>query len=335
MEQATPKIEAELGLDLVPLFEIALRRDIARSEGEGARFEAASALLEFIFDMRMAYYEHVAHRQRLAIEEELFELTRAAATTAQTLHEAGNITSLELFTREAARGEGRRAVFEARGAYSSSRRRLHHLMGLEERADHQRWEVLDALPAPESPRNVAQPTETSLAIAMQRREMHGIRDELRLTRRRGWFPELFVGVVTEYEDDHWKVGPSLRLALPLFDRQRYRADTLRAREMALHFRIDAEHRRLSAQVAELEERVELARELLRHIEEELLPLRGQIVAEALLHYNAMELSVFDLLEARRTQLNAERDRIDALLEFWRMRARQDFVGAGGFLNALD
>jgi outer membrane protein, heavy metal efflux system len=47
-----------------------------------------------------------------------------------------------------------------------------------------------------------------------------------------------------------------------------------------------------------------------------LPLRERVVAETVLQYNAMNASTFELLQARRDQVDSGRQYIDSLRRFW-------------------
>lgn len=331
------KVEADIEFPLTPLMQRSIRREIERGGVERARIEAALFVLEFTHELQIAYYEHVANLERRRLEEEVLALAEASATTAETLSEAGNITGLELVTHQAFASETRRAVFDARIAYATSRARLHRAMGLDSSSDQAEWEVLERLP--EVPAEVAaldeilaDALEGNLGLAVERRRLNANHARLRLERQQRWLPHVGIGIATEYEGDEWKVGPSLKLGLPFFDRRRHAIDALQAEELAAQARQEARYRHLHVQAEEIHQRMVLAHQVVSHLEEELLPLRGRVVEEALLQYNAMELSVFDLLRARRDQIRAERDRVEALLEFWVVSARKDHLLAGGSMD---
>ena len=60
-----------------------------------------------------------------------------------------------------------------------------------------------------------------------------------------------------------------------------------------------------------------------------LPLRQRIVEQSLLQYNAMQIGVFQLLQSRRDQINAGREYIEALRDYWIARATLSRLLAGG------
>jgi cobalt-zinc-cadmium efflux system outer membrane protein len=51
----------------------------------------------------------------------------------------------------------------------------------------------------------------------------------------------------------------------------------------------------------------------------LLPLHERIVSESQLHYNAMQLGVFDLLRTREQQMRAAVAAIETLRDYWLAR----------------
>jgi len=60
----------------------------------------------------------------------------------------------------------------------------------------------------------------------------------------------------------------------------------------------------------------------------LLPLRERVVQHAQLRYNAMLLGVFQLLVARREQIDAYRDYLDSVRDYWIARADLERAAAG-------
>jgi cobalt-zinc-cadmium efflux system outer membrane protein len=59
-----------------------------------------------------------------------------------------------------------------------------------------------------------------------------------------------------------------------------------------------------------------------------LPLRERIVRETQLHYNAMQVGVFELLRAREQQIQAAIAYVDALLDYWLARTDLDQLMSG-------
>jgi cobalt-zinc-cadmium efflux system outer membrane protein len=65
----------------------------------------------------------------------------------------------------------------------------------------------------------------------------------------------------------------------------------------------------------------------------LLPLRERIVNETQLQYNAMQLGVFDLLQAQERQIQAAVAYIETLLDYWLARTHFEQLLSGRLPNA--
>ena len=77
--------------------------------------------------------------------------------------------------------------------------------------------------------------------------------------------------------------------------------------------------RIRSTVRPVHERLQGAQDRALYYRDILLPLRERIVNEAQLHYNAMQLGVFDLLRAREQQIQAAIAYIETLLDYWLAR----------------
>ena len=58
------------------------------------------------------------------------------------------------------------------------------------------------------------------------------------------------------------------------------------------------------------------------------PARDTVLEQTLLQYNAMQVGIFQLLQARSQQLDTELARIETVREFWTARAAMDALLAG-------
>ena len=76
-----------------------------------------------------------------------------------------------------------------------------------------------------------------------------------------------------------------------------------------------------------------AQERLTHLRGVVQPLRARLLDETQRAVNAMSASVFQLLQAKTSQVDAERAAVDALEELWLARAAIDEMVAGGGAGA--
>ncbi len=74
-----------------------------------------------------------------------------------------------------------------------------------------------------------------------------------------------------------------------------------------------------------------ARAMVDYSKSTVLPLRHRIVEESQLQYNAMQISLFDLLRAKQEEVNAARQSVQAQRDYWMARVELE-KAVGGSLN---
>jgi cobalt-zinc-cadmium efflux system outer membrane protein len=142
-------------------------------------------------------------------------------------------------------------------------------------------------------------------------------------------PEVRAGAIAEKEqDESWGFGPGFELELPLFyqgggEVARARSEMRRQRNTYASVA-----RQIRAAVQEVGARLETARSSVAFYREVQLPLREQIVSETQLQFNAMNAGVFQLLQAKRDQVEAGRAYVETLRDFWIARCEADQLLAG-------
>ncbi|WP_333843336.1 TolC family protein [Pelomicrobium sp.] len=76
------------------------------------------------------------------------------------------------------------------------------------------------------------------------------------------------------------------------------------------------HRRVAAEVANAEARLRLAYARADGYRATVLPVKTALVDETLKHYNGMLVGVYDLIEAKREELEARKQYLEAVRDFW-------------------
>ena len=74
-----------------------------------------------------------------------------------------------------------------------------------------------------------------------------------------------------------------------------------------------------------------ARAMVDYSRSTVLPLRHRIIEESQLQYNAMQISLFDLLRVKQEEVNAARQSVEAQRDYWVARAELE-QAVGGSLN---
>lgn len=329
--------EVGIGIDLTDLLLRGSKQGIAEAELEQARFRAAGATLDLGYQVRLAYYEVQAAAQQLQLMQTVLEAFAASYDTAQVLHRAGNLTELDLLTEQSAYEGARIAVTETEAELINARERLNVLMGLFGRAST--WQISTRMPEPAASlgdldRLEARAIEASIELAEMRAGVTVAARRASFVEGAGWLPDLNLGIHAESDGSSWEAGPSLTGRLPLFDRQQGNAISRRAELSVSRERQAAAAIGIRAAIRAARARALSAQERARHYRETMLPLRELIVNQTVLQYNAMQVGVFQLLQARREQLEAGRMYVATLLEYWRARAALDQLLAGRLAGTI-
>ena len=153
--------------------------------------------------------------------------------------------------------------------------------------------------------------------------------------RQFWFlPELSIGIDTERDPGGGRVtGPSVSAAIPIFDQGQatLAAGSARLRQSQQQYQALAIE--IRSQVRAARNRMAAARARAEYYRRVVLPLRAKVVDQTQLQFNGMFASVFQLLQAKQAQIDAGREYIEALRNYWIARSELE-KAAGGSLNAL-
>ncbi|MDB5334340.1 MAG: outer rane efflux protein, partial [Phycisphaerales bacterium] len=144
-----------------------------------------------------------------------------------------------------------------------------------------------------------------------------------------FLPDATLGPDAERETDgQWRIGPTLTVPLPIFDQGQAGI----ARGQAMLRQSEARYAALAidvrSQVRSARTRMLHARAKVELYRAEILPLAEQQLQQSELHYNAMFIGVFRLLQAKREQIDAGRQYIEALNDYWTARAQLERAVGG-------
>lgn len=326
-----PQADLELELDLGHVLTLPARRSVAEAGVDVARHAADRYAVELTHGVRVAFYAVQSAERRWRNAVVALETVVAAREAARALHAAGNLTALEA-ERHAAESERLRAeVAELELAYHDSRERLQPLLGLHGAATA--WQVAppsEALPPETTDLGDVErrAVEANHELARMRAELTALARAHRLARIEGWMPGLAVDVHAERDETEWETGGGVRVSLPLFDRRQGERAARIAEQRALERRLHATAVDLRAQARAARNRAISGAARARHWRERVLPARRRVVEQTLLQHNAMQADVFELLEARRAEAEAERRASDAFFEALVARCELDALLEG-------
>lgn len=330
-------VELRVEYDLTSLLLVPLRKGVAAAELEVARLEAAAAIVQLGYEVRTAFFGVQAAVQQLAVARRSLDAVAAGRDAAQALLDSGGIAAIDA-SRQLAAYERTRIVTARYELEAADRReRLSRLLGLH--GDALRYQVDGVLRSAPQALGDFSGVETralraSLELSALRGRMLAAARRQQLARVQGRLPDVSLDVHVLYGRPEeptagaWGLGGGISLKLPLFDRQQGNVRAARAELHGATARFEGLAVDVRSAAREARNRLSSAFARARHLEKVVLPAQARLTRETLRQYNAMQLGVFQLLEARREELDAELTYIDTLRELWSARAALDALLAG-------
>lgn len=315
-------LELKVAMGFLDVVYIPLRKRVAAARFEDAKLQVTGTVLDFAATVRAAHYRHQANEQMHELRQIIAQGLATSLDVARRLHEAGNITDLDLARDRALSEEAKLQLGSSELAVRQSRERLNTLMGLW--GDATTWAITKRLPGiPKDPIPVdeleRQALRQSINLASARQRMIVAGEQAGFTRATALVPEFDLGTLAERDEGEWEVGPTFEFPLPLFDQgqaRRGRAGAELRRAQQAYYAMAV---RIRSTVRAVRDRLRGTRSRTLYYRDILLPLRERIVNEAQLQYNAMQLGAFELLRAREQQIQAGVGYIQALRDYWLVR----------------
>ncbi len=327
-----PRLESFLSFELSALLERRSRTRAASFGIESTRAQVAAEVITFVDRVRRAWIRYVASIELLEQEHRLWESAQSDGQAAEVYVEQGLIQQEELLRARAFIAQARQDLLRAENHRFQARQNLHDLLGID--VYETLWTVPTRLPEP--PEEIPT-TEYLEARALQRNmvlhQFYLRRQEqdalLSVAYLRRWVPRLSLGISLDFDRDGAQVGPAAAIGLPIFNRFRHTRDALQAEEIQIGFAQLQETRRVHFETRRIEENLHASHRAARQYPDEILPLHEELVEETHRHYQEERVGIFRLLEARRNQLRAERDYVQARKDFWLAGASFEYLISGG------
>jgi cobalt-zinc-cadmium efflux system outer membrane protein len=286
--------------------------------------QVASEVIQLVADVRTAYFTTLGAKQ---IRDLRSKITLAAGNSyqlAQRLYSAGNIGDLELANETALFEQTKLELANSEAALLEAREQLTRLMGLWGQRTH--WSILEQLPVIpvyEIPleRLESMAIQNRLDLAAERKDVEALAQALGITIDWRWVGQIEVGISTERETDRtWVTGPSLAIELPIFNQRQADIARLEAQLRRSQKRLAAQSIEIRSEVRSLRNRLIMQRYLIDNYRNTVLPLREKIVDLTLQKYNFMLVGAFDLLMAKQLEFEAYQKYLEALRDYWIIRA---------------
>ena len=315
--------------NLTQLIFLPLRNAAARAELDAAKLSVAGRALDLVLQVRTAFYSHLADQQVLDFRETVLKALEASAEVAKSLHAAGNVTDLNFESEQVLADEARVSYAAAKASLTASRERLNTLLGLW--GTRATWRVETRLGDPSGDLRLAEletkAVERSLDLTIIKHRFSAAAKRANLAQVEGWLPELKGGVTAEREGS-WSYGPLAEIQVPLFYQGQGEVARARAQMRQQQQLLNARAVQIRAAAKATASKLVAARERAIYIKDVLLPSRERILNATQLQYNAMSVSVFQLLMAKRDQVETARSYVEALRDYWTAYAEAEQLRSG-------
>ena len=316
----TPSYRVGVEQDFLDLLMIPARQRVATAQFEATKLRVGSEVLGLAHDVRTAYYALQGAQQIARMRQTILDSAQASIELARRQHDAGNTSDLDLGNEEALYEQIRLDLARSEAETAITRERLDRLMGLW--GADARWTIapeLSPIPAQEPPLEHLESlaVKQRLDIGAARAAAQASSQALAAARDFRWIGAAGVGASLERDPEgRAVVGPTATLELPLFDQRQ--ADIAR-REAELRrslARLRATAVDARSEVREARGRVLASRGVVDRYRTTIIPLREHLVALSQQSYDAMLLGVYQLLAAKQAEVNAYREYIEAVRDYW-------------------
>jgi cobalt-zinc-cadmium efflux system outer membrane protein len=324
--------------DFLDIALIPARQKLAQGQFDQAKARVSDEVLSLAAQARSAFFTYQAAVQTVELRKAIAQAAAASFEAARKLHDAGNMNDLEIASQRAQDARARVDLADAQAAAAESRESLNDVMGVW--GPDTQWKGAGHLPDVPA-REISVEGLESLALRQRQDVAAAHQDVLVQARTLGltadfrFFQEVDLGPEFEHETDgQWRIGPTLSLPIPLFDQGQAKIARAQAvlrqseeRYYAVTVDVRSEVRAASARLLNARTKALLYRD-------QVLPIEQDLLRQTQLQYNGMFLGVFQLLQAKRDQIDAAREYIEALRDYWTARADVERAVGGRLIPAI-
>lgn len=311
-------VEGEGLMNIADFWRIPLRKKTAAAKLEASIFIVSDEILKTQAETKIAYTEYIALS---GIRDEVKKLREQAEELKDHLHyrrEFGLANDLDVYLADAEVLDVSVELARIEEKLQVARIRLNRVLGLTmEQYDYEVTGNLSGefrqLPG----------AETLMAFAFsQRPDIQAAKLKIEESRRilalerKSIFRDLAIGAAYARESDGTDfLGPGLAVRIPLFDQNQARIARAEFRMRQAEKEMEAKTGRVREEISAVLESIVLAREQSTMIRDQLLPVRRRAVAYAEEYFNAMQLNMLYLIDARHKLSEAQKRFLEAVRDF--------------------
>jgi cobalt-zinc-cadmium efflux system outer membrane protein len=336
-ERRLPGQAAEIDLiqEFIDIVLLPLRKRIAAAQFEAAKLRVGHEILTTAAEARAAFYEHQGDQQLVEMRQTVADATGRSAETALKMHEAGNLRDLDLASEQATHAQTKIDLAKAQASAVASRERLNKLMGAF--GTQTNWTVAPRLP--ELPGSEVSTSQLESRAIQQRLDLAAARQQFiaearvrGIARAEAILQGAQIGSHYEHEiEPRHSTGPSVSVPIPIFNQGQPAAARASAKMRQAEQRYLALAADARSDVRAARDKMLLARRQVEYFKSTALPMRTRVTEESQLQYNAMQITPFQLLQAKQEEVKTGADSVEALRDYWVARAELE-KAVGGSLT---
>jgi outer membrane protein TolC len=337
------RYELRAEYDLTSLIMAPLRRGAARDSLEAARLRTAGEVIQLGYETRARFVALQAAVQRQQLAQQTLDTLAAGRDAAQALLDAGNISPLDAASQIAAYERTRVSVATLELEAAERREELQRTLGLH--GDETRWQIAGQLaPAPEALEKLddieGRALRANLELRAAQKTLDSLAKQSGIVRTEAWLPELAADVHAlrvRGEDgarDGWRYGAGVTVQLPIFDRGQGRLRGVESQFDAALERFHGFAIDLRSTARDTRNRLMSTHARARQYDTVILPAQRAVLDQTMLQYNAMQIGIFQLLQARRELLDVELSRVDTLRDYWNAVAELQALTQGRLVRTM-
>jgi hypothetical protein len=314
------EIDRAVLFDVLGLLTMPVATEVGQRRFEQAQYQAAYDAVSLAADVRRSYFDAVAAQELVKFYQQVKETADVSNELARRMLQAGNFNKLTQMREQAFYADSTAQLARAQHQATAEREKLTRLLGLS--GDQLSFRLPERLPdlpkQPTEPQNAEQTAmEKRLDVQMAKRSTEATARALGLTKATRLVNVFEVGYQNKSETGAPRAnGYEIELELPLFDFGSTRAARAEATYMQAVNRTAEVAVNARSEVREAYSAYRTSFDLAKHYRDEVVPLRKRISEENMLRYNAMLISVFELLTDAREQVAGVTGYVQALRDFW-------------------
>ncbi len=333
-----PDYGFNLALSIIDILYVPLRKSVADSQLEEAKLQVTAHVMNLAAQTHLAVVDYLSEKQRVGVFAEAVDSARHIVESGKVRREADNSAEYDFEAKAAHHVRAKAELARAKTRVVQARERINQILGLT--GPQIQWrsaERLPSLPArdPLAAHLEDKAIEASFDLAIMRQRLVTLGRKYQVVNVTSLLPQLDVGGMATRVNEVDQAGPSFRAEIPLFDwgqarREAAQMEILKARD---------EFTAVAVQVQSLarlhQTKLLSARQTAFFYADNVVPQSRRLLDTAKRKYDAMQLGVFELLEAEEAHVRVSLDHITALTTYWRERARLAQILSGKLPEEAD